>query len=44
MLEYNKNYVILALNCTLKNSKEIISVLEIGKNSRKNSINIKKNI
>ena len=38
MLECNKNYAILALNCTLKNSKRIILVLEIGKNSRNNNI------
>ena len=31
MLGCNKNYVTLALNCILKNSKEIISVLEINK-------------
>ena len=42
MLKCNKNYVILALDCMLKNSKEIISVLEIKKRDRNNSI--KKNI
>ena len=26
MLGFNKNYTILALNCTIKNSKGIISV------------------
>ena len=25
MLEYNKDYAVLALNCVLKNSKKIIS-------------------
>ena len=35
---YNKNYAILALNCTLKNSKEIISPLGIKRRCRKNNI------
>ena len=39
MLECNKNYTILALNCILKNSKRIISVLEIKRRNRNNSIN-----
>ena len=38
MLECNKDYATLALNCTLKNSKRTISVLEIGENSRENNI------
>ena len=38
MLEYNKNYAILALNCILKNSKEIISVFEIDRRYRNNNI------
>jgi len=42
MLECNKNYVILVLDCMLKNSKETISVLGIKKRDRNNSI--KKNI
>ena len=42
MLEYNKNYAILALNCILKNSKETISVLEVNRRDRNN--NIKRNI
>jgi len=29
MLGYNKNYATLSLNCMLKNSKGIISALEI---------------
>jgi len=36
MLEYNKNYVILVLNNTLKNSKGAILVLEIEKKSQNN--------
>ena len=31
MLEYNKNYATLALECALKNSKEIISASEINR-------------
>jgi len=38
MLRYNKNYIILALNCMLKNSKGIISVSEIKKRDRNNNI------
>jgi len=38
MLEYNKNYVALALNYMLKNSKRMISVLEIKKRDKNNSI------
>ena len=33
MLEYNKNYAILALNCILKNSKRKISVSGIKRNN-----------
>jgi len=42
MLRYNKNYVILVFNCTLKNSKRIISVTEIERrdNNVKEKINI----
>jgi len=38
MLEYNKNYVTLALNYMLKNLKKMISVLEIERKDRNNSI------
>jgi len=38
MLEYNKNYTILAFNYTLKNSKGIISTLKIERRSRNNNI------
>ena len=38
MLRCNMNYVIPALNYILKNSKGIISVLEIERRSRNNSI------
>ena len=38
MLGYNKNYATLALNCTLKNSKRILSVLEINRRYRNNNI------
>ena len=38
MLKYNKNYVTLALNYTLKNSKEILSVLGINRRCKKNNI------
>ena len=38
MLEYNKNYAILALNCILKNSKRKISVSEIKRRDRNNSM------
>ena len=38
MLEYNKNYIILALNCMLKNSKGMILVSEIKKRNRNNNI------
>ena len=38
MLECNKNYATLALNGALKNSKKMISVLEIERKSRKNNI------
>jgi len=37
MLEYNKNYIALALNCMLKNLKRIISVLEIKRRDRSNN-------
>jgi len=26
MLEYNKNYAVLALNCMLKNSKRVLGI------------------
>jgi len=38
MLEYNKDYVILVLNCILKNSKKVILVLEINWRDRNYSI------
>ena len=38
MLGYNKNYTILFLNYMLKNSKGIISVSEIKRRDRNNSI------
>ena len=38
ILEYNKNYAILALNYALKNSKRMISALEIDKRYKKNNI------
>jgi len=38
MLEYNKNYTILILNCTLKNSKRMISALEIERRNKNNNI------
>jgi len=38
MLGYNKNCIILALNYTINNSKEIILVLEIERRNGKNNI------
>ena len=38
MLGCKRNYIILALHCILKNSKTIISVLEIEKRGRNNNI------
>ena len=38
MLRYNKNYVILAFNCTLKNSKRVLLVLKINQKYRNNNI------
>ena len=38
MLECNKNYTILALNCILKNSKRMISALRIDRRYRNNNI------
>ena len=38
MLEYNKNYIILALDCILKNSKKTISISEIERRDRNNSL------
>jgi len=38
MLECNKKYAILALNCILKNSKRKISVLGIKRRDRNNSM------
>ena len=38
ILGYNKNYTILALNCILKNSKEMILASEINRRCRKNNI------
>ena len=39
MLEYNKNYVILALNCALKNSKRTLPASEINKRYQNNNRN-----
>ena len=38
MLGYNKNYATIALNYMLKNLKKMISVLEIERKDRNNSI------
>jgi len=38
MLEYNKNYIILALDCILKNLKKTISISEIERRDRNNSL------
>ena len=38
MLGYNKNYITLALNYILKNSKRIISALEIKRKCKNNDI------
>jgi len=38
MLGYNKNYATLALKCTLKNSKEMISALEIKRRCKNNNM------
>ena len=38
MLGYNKNYTALAPNCTLKNSKRMISALEIKRRYRNNNM------
>jgi len=38
MLGYNKNYITLALNCTLKNSKGILLALGINGRYRNNDI------
>ena len=38
ILGCNKNYITLALNCTLKNSKRMISVLEIERKGRNNNV------
>ena len=38
MLGYNKNYAILALNCTLKNLKGIVSASGIKRRYRNNNI------
>ena len=38
MLGCNKNYTTLALNCTLKNSKETISASGIDKRYKNNNI------
>ena len=38
MLEYNKNYAALALKYTLKNSKRMISALEIKRRYGNNNI------
>ena len=41
MLEYSKNYIILALNYILKNSKRTILALEIDRRYRNNNIKVK---
>ena len=38
MLGYNKNYATLALNCTLNNSRRMISALGIDRIYRNNNI------
>ena len=38
MLGSNKNYITLALNCVLKNSKRMILASEIDREYRKNNI------
>jgi len=38
MLGYNKNYVTLALNCTLKNSKRALLVLGTNRRYKNNNI------
>jgi len=38
MLGCKRNYIILALNCILKNSKRTISVSEIERRGRNNDI------
>jgi len=38
MLGHNKNYAILAFNCLLKNSKEMILASEIKRKCRNNNI------
>ena len=38
MLGYNKNYIVLAINYTLKNSKGIILALEIKRKYKNNNI------
>ena len=43
MLGYNKNYVTLALNCMLKNSKGTLSVLRINIRYRNKNIIVEKN-
>jgi len=44
MLGYNKNYIVLALNCILKNLKRIISALGIKRRYRNNNIKNNYNI
>ena len=44
MLEYNKNYVTLALNYMLNNSEETISVLKIYKKDKNKDKIVEKNI
>ena len=38
MLDYNKNYAILALNCVLKNSNRTILALGIDRRYKNNNI------
>ena len=44
MLEYNKNYTTLALNCILKNSKRMISASRINKRIRLEHIKLLKEL
>jgi len=43
-LGYNKNYITLALNCALNNSKQIVSILEICRRDRNKNVIKEKNI
>jgi len=43
MLGYNKNYKTLVLNCMLKNSEGIISILEMYRRDKSKNIIAEKN-